>query len=236
VVAWSVFRNRALAQTTTKQAKRFLYFHAPNGIPPDFLPTGSGTSFSLQGVMAPLAPFRQSLLISKVATVASAGHPNTACILTGNGETGLFSYGKGPSINTVIAERLGQQDPVGMLNLWVSNREKQGNRNTVTYDARNNFIAPEKSPAKAFGMIANAIRCAATPTMMPTNPTEVSPKEQMILDMLKDDLKDASRILGADASERRVFESHQKAREEEGLVLMAASSLRFAALVVSSTA
>ncbi len=207
--------RRARAQATADgrpTAKRFIYMNVPNGITTDCFPTGSGANFDWTGSpMAALTPFKSDLVVSKLHGYPKAsGHPHTSGILTGNPTASdFFAYGKGPSINHLLARRIGAQDPIGHLNLWISQRESQGMRNTVTYDDTN-FVAPVRSVMTAYNQVASKLRCAGgpQPTIMKTPADALDPRRKTILDLLRGDLRDGLRLIGMGSEEAAVLQRH----------------------------
>ncbi|WP_438002424.1 DUF1552 domain-containing protein [Sorangium sp. So ce185] len=94
-------------------ARRFLAVYTPGGTVMDrWRPTGTETSFTLGPILAPLAPVQDRLLVVDGLDMKSArGEQHQAGIiawLTGTEQEGSSNggYGRGPSIDQVIASRI----------------------------------------------------------------------------------------------------------------------------------
>ncbi|WP_437318224.1 DUF1552 domain-containing protein [Sorangium sp. So ce385] len=100
------------ARAQPAPARRFLAVYTPGGTLIDrWRPTGTETSFTLGPILAPLAPVQDRLLVLDGLDMKSArGEQHQAGIiawLTGTPQEGSPSgYGKGPSIDQVIASRI----------------------------------------------------------------------------------------------------------------------------------
>ncbi|WP_437568389.1 DUF1552 domain-containing protein [Sorangium sp. So ce542] len=101
------------ARAQPAPARRFLAVYTPGGTVIDrWRPTGTETSFTLGPILAPLAPVQDRLLVVDGLDMKSArGEQHQAGIiawLTGTSQEGANNggYGKGPSIDQVIAARI----------------------------------------------------------------------------------------------------------------------------------
>jgi hypothetical protein len=120
--------RRAFAQTSADPAKRFISVYTPGGavIQPvnKWSPTGSETAPILSPILAPLEPVKDKILILDGLEMASAvGEQHQSgiiALLTGTTQNmppangaipGMNSYGRGPSIDQVLATRLQAATP-----------------------------------------------------------------------------------------------------------------------------
>ncbi|WP_438027214.1 DUF1552 domain-containing protein [Sorangium sp. So ce233] len=101
-----------LARAQPAPARRFLAVYTPGGTVIDrWRPTGTETSFTLGPILAPLAPVQDRLLVLGGLDMKSArGEQHQSGIiawLTGTPQEGSPSgYGRGPSVDQVIASRI----------------------------------------------------------------------------------------------------------------------------------
>src|SRR5262249_53198375 len=108
--------SSALADPTATGPKRLIIFFTPNGVGSraPWLPSGSGTSFSLSTILAPLEAHKQELIILQGVDISVAdidpdpdGHrPPFGALLTGVVNNGNNTCG-GPSIDQVLAKQFG---------------------------------------------------------------------------------------------------------------------------------
>ncbi|AGP33240.1 DUF1552 domain-containing protein [Sorangium cellulosum] len=108
-----IMGTERLARAQPAPARRFLAVYTPGGTLMDrWRPTGTETSFTLGPILAPLAPVQDRLLVVDGLDMKSArGEQHQAGIiawLTGTSQEGASNggYGRGPSIDQVIASRI----------------------------------------------------------------------------------------------------------------------------------
>ncbi|WP_437335421.1 DUF1552 domain-containing protein [Sorangium sp. So ce394] len=108
-----IMGTERLARAQPAPARRFLAVYTPGGTLIDrWRPTGTETSFTLGPILAPLAPVQDRLLVVDGLDMKSArGEQHQSGIiawLTGTSQEGANNggYGRGPSIDQVIASRI----------------------------------------------------------------------------------------------------------------------------------
>jgi hypothetical protein len=159
--------GRAGAQAATP--KRFLVYYKPGGVVLDkWLPTGTETDFTLGPVHQPLAPFKQQLMILegvdlKIAEIG-VGSPHSkgmGGLLTGRElPTGPYDtcagragFPAGPSIDQVIAARIGKTTKLPSLELavnWPTDKRDGGKAaptNCLTFAGGGAPVPPSIDPA-----------------------------------------------------------------------------------------
>ncbi len=206
-------QTRAAAQLTSRHAHRFIFMHQTNGLTPAeaFPKRTSGLGFDLAGTnLEALTPFKSQLVISKIVQRGQASHGMNNTALTGIDREGIRG---GPSIDYVMARRLGVRDPIGQLNLWVSKRERPSERNTLSFDA-SGVLPPVRDALQLYNQVASKFRCTSSTPGMPMSPANVvDPRRKKILDMVRSDLTDARRVLGMGAEELQILERHVAAAD-----------------------
>lgn len=132
----AMFPAMAALNETAKAVRRFSIVYVPNGMNMEFwTPTATGTSFELPQTLAPLARYKQQML------VLSGMHNSAGDALPGEGESapheragGVFLTGvhplreghTGTSVDQIIARELGQQTQLASLELGLHNTDVVG--------------------------------------------------------------------------------------------------------------
>jgi len=165
---------------------RFLVFYTPGGTLIDqWRPVGSETQFTLQDMMSPLTPHQSKLLfldgLDLAVTALGVGHPHSrgmAGVLTGTELLeGTFvtggggaSFANGPSVDQVIAERIGADRKFRSLEFstaWaISGRslmdgakaEVSNASNQITYAGANKPIPPMVNAKEAFDRVFTDVK------------------------------------------------------------------------------
>jgi len=152
--------------------RRFIMLFTPNGtIPESWFPMGSGTAFTLNEIMKPLERHKNDLIlfrnVDNSASLAPAfGDPHgtgTGCLFTGiepaPGEmfkAGMGGPGSGwpmgPSVDQVIAAKIGTTTKFGSLEFAVKNMSGSI-WSRISYKAAALPVAPESNPANAWDRI-----------------------------------------------------------------------------------
>jgi hypothetical protein len=159
--------RRATGAGTTAP-KRFIVFFSPDGsIHENWAPTGSGTSFTLSRILAPLAPNQQSIVVldGLTNTVALYGPGDdhmrgmgtmlTAIeLLPGNTQGGCCApagLAGGISVDQAIANQIGTGTKFKSLELGVESTGSAGTVYSYTaYSAANQALPPDLNPASVF--------------------------------------------------------------------------------------
>jgi hypothetical protein len=196
--------------------KRFVVFYSPNGTVPDFFwPTGSGTSFQLSPILAPLAKHQQDLLVlggidmtSALAGPGDAHQKGTGqCLTCTELQEGDFAGDAGESagwannlsIDQHIANNIGADNTFRSLELGVA---VQGSDvySRISYSAPAQPLPPENSPYAAYDrLFSDAL----------ANPDDVArqkARRKAVLDSVRGDFDRLQSKLGA--SDREKLESH----------------------------
>jgi hypothetical protein len=132
----AMFPALASLNEMSKAARRFSIVYVPNGMNMKFwTPGATGTAFELPDTLAPLAPYRDQML------VISGMHNSAGDALPGEGESapheragGVFLTGVHPlregrvgtSIDQIIARELGQHTQLASLELGLHNTDVVG--------------------------------------------------------------------------------------------------------------
>ena len=196
--------------------KRFIVFYTPNGTVPDFFwPTGSGTSFQLSPILAPLAKHQQDLLVlggidmtSALAGPGDAHQKGTGqCLTCTELQEGDFAGDAGESagwadnlsIDQHIANNIGADNTFRSLELGVA---VQGSDvySRISYSAPAQPLPPENSPYAAYDrLFSDAL----------ANPDDVvreKARRKAVLDSVRGEFDRLQSKLGA--SDREKLESH----------------------------
>lgn len=134
--------RRARADVPEGAPKRLLVFHHSQGtVLPDFVPVGSSTDFTLPHILEPLAPYQDRMAVltgidNAMPQFNSVGNAHD------NGNTTLFPAmpfpvqdssritAGGPSIEQVIASRIGDDTPFPRLDFAIGGATSGGFRTT----------------------------------------------------------------------------------------------------------
>lgn len=149
--------------------KRFLVMFSPNGtIPSQWTPSGTGTEFTFRRILAPLEPHRarvlvtsglnmsSTLIINHDAHQAGMGHALTAIpLLPGDTQGGCetcppSSWAGGPSVDQVIADRIGTTTKLRSLELGVGVDGRARIYTRMCYRAAGQPLPPMNSPVDAY--------------------------------------------------------------------------------------
>jgi hypothetical protein len=168
--------RQARAQTLGVTAQRFVSVYTPGGtvIQPvnKWSPTGTETAPVLSPILAPLEPVKDKILILDGLNMASAvGEQHQAgiiALLTGTGQNmpppaggipGMNSYGRGPSIDQVLATRLQAATPRSRKSIELAVRWATGKShglispiNAINFEDNAEFspIPPRLDPVQIF--------------------------------------------------------------------------------------
>src|SRR4030095_485712 len=158
----------ALQKTAARPITRFGVMYVPNGMIMDqWTPAAEGTTFELTPTLAPLAPFREDLLIlSHLACVPSPGRPGGAHakastrfltdISPPTSETWLDA---GISVDPILARETGKQTQLASLELAIESGETAGAcdvgfacayTNTISWRRANTPLPTENNPRAVF--------------------------------------------------------------------------------------
>jgi hypothetical protein len=154
-----------------------------------WLPSGGETDFVLSPILAPLAPFRDKLLV--LHNMASDYHDHGA----GTRSTLTESDGDGPSIDQLVAQRLGNSTRIRSLELAT-----QSNGESVSFSGPRLMVPPMEHPRSAFDRIAGAL------SLDPATQARVSAQRASVLDAVMRRYQNVSSRITA--GERRLVDAH----------------------------
>lgn len=204
--------------------KRFIFFFTPHGtVWSRWLPAGSRTSFTLDGILSPLERHKAKLNVidgMRVIAETSVGAPHTKGMpllstasplledmtFSRDDGMGVYYYGwnSAPSIDQVIAARCSEGLPYRSLELGVlAGGNHPGQR--LSYRAAEQPLAPVQSPYVAFDRLFGGGREGS-------ELAELRARRQSVLDHVTGELSALSpRIAAAD---RQKLEAHLEAIRE----------------------
>ena len=208
-------------------SQRFIMVYTPGGtLLPDWLPRrgpGGETDFTLHSILAPLEPWKRHLLgiegLGLQITREGFGHTHTrgmAGLFTGqptrHGEFetdgGRTGFADGPSVDQVIARRIGRQTALPSLELalrWPSpylSRGRMTPGNCLVYEQANLPLPYEVDPRRVWARLWGG------------QPEAERARSRSVLDAVADDYAALAGRLGAD--DRRKLEAHAtRVREVE---------------------
>lgn len=157
----------ALASTASKMPLRVGYIYSPNGIVREsFRPTLAGANFELTDVTRQWAPFRDQLLVlsnlNNGDTDSVAGHVGgSTMFLTGAlPNKSLSEIRCGVSVDQVMARKLGEETPLGSLQVCIENAAELAGQsaggyssaytNTISWASPTMPLSMEHSPRAIF--------------------------------------------------------------------------------------
>ena len=157
----------ALGQTAARRVGRLSVVYVPNGMRMEhWTPAAEGAAFELTQVLQPLAPFRDRLLV--LSGLSSGGGPQSSGVHARASTkfltdiTPKFTQGSdlsaGVSIDQVAAAEIGQQTPLGSLELALESGETGtcdvgfscAYTNTISWRGPNTPLPMEHNPRAVF--------------------------------------------------------------------------------------
>jgi len=158
----------ALARTPAKAINRFGVVYVPNGmIMPSWTPTAEGAGFEITPTLAPLAPFREQLLVlSGLNCIPSPGRPGgahakaTTRFLTDvSPPTSETELDAGISMDQIVARELGKYTQLASLELAIESGDTAGAcdqgfacayTNTISWRTANTPLPTQNNPRAVF--------------------------------------------------------------------------------------
>ena len=199
----------AQAQSGASGPLRCIFITTHNGFPAGrWEPTGGETDFELSSILAPLAPFRDKLLIVHGPDMGCAlgslggGHQNgTGGMLTGhalmpgdicggNNCNKRSGFAGGQSVDQFIASRIATDLAVPSLQLGVRVRGSN-NRHVISYAAPEAPMFAENDPVAAFNRVFGNLNLSDGEL------EKIRRERRSVLDFLKGDLASVKNRLGA---------------------------------------
>jgi hypothetical protein len=231
--------RHARAQTAATPARRFISVYTPGGTVRQpvnrWSPTGTENAPVLSPILAPLEPVKDRILVVDGLTMASAvGEQHQAgiiALLTGTTQNmappngaipGQNSYGRGPSLDQVIATRLQATEQRSRKSIEIAVRWATGKShglispiNALNFEDNAEFspIPPRLDPVQIFGDLFGTVSGDA-------NAATLLARKRSILDYVDRRYASLSQRLGA--RDRQKIDQHlTKIREmEQGLALV----------------
>lgn len=189
------FARLAMAQSSA--ARKVIFVYTPDGCNyEDWHPTGSGSSFTLPGMTAPLDPVRQHCVFLRgLSMLGPAGsHDGIYKLLTGNGGAGAKAGGV--SLDYYLGQAFKSQSARSHLNL---NIVPVWGGSEITYDTNGLGVVPEPNPLAAFDSLFN-------------NAPASDPRPLSVIDHTRAELEALRNQLGVD--ERNKLDAHLESLAE----------------------
>jgi hypothetical protein len=203
----------ASAQTTPSFPKRFIVvFSADGTVQPNWVPTGTETSFTLSPILGPLAPYQSKLLILHGVNMVSSyngpgdGHQcGMGHMLTGTelqsgtlftgGNGGTAGWAGGISVDQAIANVVGTQTKFSSLQFGV---QVQGATvwSRMSYTGPAQPLPPENDPSAAFTRIFGSLGSD------PFGIAKLQAQRKSVLDSVIADYSSLNQRLGASDQQR----------------------------------
>jgi hypothetical protein len=215
---------RAFGQTTAAP-RRLVFFHSPLGTVRDqWLPTGSGASYTLSPILQPLQTWKSQLLVvdgmhftpdPDDAGNGAGNHHEPGTMLTGktcNGRDELSKHSN-ISLDQFIKAKLPSTVAVKSLELmtFYSNPLLRADRNLFSASGPNLPVVPEADPQKAFDRVFGGFS-APTGTGGSTEAEAIRLKRLSVLDAVSKELTGMQPRLSA--TERLKLDQHLTAIRE----------------------
>lgn len=214
--------KKAFAQTSGIAPRRFVvFFHHQGTVMDQWRPTGTATNFTLPPMLAPLEPFK-----SRLTVIHGVGN-GASSYITGNDHdrarssllTG-WGYGRGgpgdrlsdgPSIDQVIASRIGTSTPFPSVNLCIGNRggPQRSVISGLFHHGANDPVASTAHPQDAFDRLFAGFDDGAQQELL-----RLRERRRSVLDAVQASFGDLRGRLGREDRDR--LDAHaQKVRELE---------------------
>ena len=196
--------------------KRLLLCFTPDSHPPEWWPTGTGTSFTLQ---EPLADFRG--LESNLLFVQQLDHAWTNDNHHEAGMAQLFTgekffndtqrYANGPSIDQILLKNSDIRGGTALASVHVSAGGGGGTdkRHVISYSGPGQPMAHEETASRAFSTIFSGVTFGTGPAMLQADDQTRQAVRRKILQVNKAQLQRIQGYLGT--SERQKLELHVEA-------------------------
>ena len=216
----------ALAQTAANAKVRAGFFYIPHGavqfdtkLGPEadaWTPSGSGASFKLNKITGPLEPYKKY-----VSTIGNLDNPAGAGVHTKNPGTWLCCSTPSPTIDQIIAKKIGQDTAMPTLEVSSETTTQQaagngvGTAATISFRDANTPLPMEYNPKKVF----NSLFGSTTPKERVLNARE----SDSLLDLILERTKNFQNELGA--GDRATLDEYmQSVREIERRTQIIAST------------
>ncbi|HLV68159.1 MAG TPA: DUF1552 domain-containing protein, partial [Polyangiaceae bacterium] len=204
--------------------KRLVLMFSPDSHPPEWWPTGSGSSFQLQEPLLDFAGLESQMLflrrLDHAWTFDNHHEAGMAQLFTGarfiNDST---RHANGPSIDQILLKETDIRGgtPIASIHLCAADRGLADKRHVISYSGPGQPMAHVPDPSKAFSQIFDGVTFGMAPAPMPTpSPTTPDPAvdvkreiDRRIHQVNTTELKAIQRLLGQ--VEREKLERHVEA-------------------------
>jgi hypothetical protein len=203
---------------TPRSVRRLVIFYFPDGVPgvsadgePSLWhPTGSGRSFVLPSVLAPLERWREQCLFYNGLSMGptdSGSHPGGAKkLLTG------VDGGNGESVDQFLARTVAAA-PFRHVYLGVqANQNNASGDKHISYVAPGTTVRPEDDPVRAFNRLFVESGAGGTPVEGEGALNDSAGRRRAILDYVREDLNEVRGSLGG--AERSRLDTHLESIRE----------------------
>ena len=194
--------------------KRLVLLYSGNGtVYPNWLPTGTETSFTLGPILAPLEPHKADLLVLGGLRVGRVGPGQGHALGFGaqwtgsrllddplfSGMGGLSGWSGGTSVDQVVAAAIGGETAMGSLEFGLQSGGA-ANASRMIYAGANQPLHPEDDPYAMFDRVFGEL------DLSPEELERLRSERRSVIDVVKGDLASIEAKLGA--SERKKTEAH----------------------------
>ncbi|MEM9190836.1 MAG: DUF1552 domain-containing protein [Myxococcota bacterium] len=197
--------------------RRLVLFFTPDGLPDtNWIPAGTGSSFSFSNYLTPLNAIKDDVLLLSGIDIRSGGpggqHPKGAASIwtasslgsgtafaDGNGRP--IGWGQGTSVDQYIVQNQATETPFPSLEFAVQTLDKHPQSRTI-YRGADQPVDPDQNPYSAFDRIFGGIASAGT-----VDP--VREARRSVLDLVGGELCQLQSQIGVE--ERQKLEAHVEA-------------------------
>lgn len=208
VILGPFLRTRAL-EAQNANPKRIIMVFTPDSNPPEWWPTGTATSFTLNEPLADFAGLESEMLIPRRLdhswTFDNHHIAGIVQLFTGarfDGEQNRFA--DGPSVDHYLLQNtdLRGGTPRASVNVSVDDG-RTDHRHVICYSGSGQPVGPEVSPARAFSNFFEGVSFGgAAPQPEPTGPSLQSQLDKQIVTVNQEDVRYLQRFLGQDEKAR----------------------------------
>ncbi len=219
VVLGPFVRTRAL-QAQGSMPKRLVMVFTPDSNPPEWWPTGTGATFSLNEPLADFAGLESKMLVPRRLDHSwTYDNHHVAGIVQlftgGRFDDDVNKYADGPSVDQYLLQNteLRGGTPRASIHLAVDDG-RTDQRHVICYSGASQPMGAEVSPSRAFNNFFEGVTFgqAQPPEPVATGPTLESQLDAQLVAANKEDLRYLQRFLGSDEKAR--LELHLEALSE----------------------
>ena len=220
-----LLKERRLEAQTAPAPKRLVLMFTPDSHPPEWWPTGTGKSFTLQKPLSDFAGLESQMLfvrqLNHAWTVDNHHEAGMAQLFTG---ARFFDdatrYANGPSIDQILLKNsdIRGGTPIASVHLSSAGGSGGDKRHVISYSGPGQPNPHEENPANSFKTLFNGVTfngAAAPTTRAPTDSAASAAKANVakkILEINTQELKKLQQFLGA--SEIAKLDLHVEALKE----------------------